>query len=514
MKFNLDKTQNYCFLLLLCFFLSCKKNIEVGENTAKSVLEEVKDYKKNPIIVIGITDDPKAFNVLYWGNGSYLFAKNHFEYTKTIIKDSLYLKLDSIKVPQVMRFTTYGDSAKYKQRFFVTPGDSILLIIKNKKLQVISKNQAHYNFYKELGSLNLVAINYNGNLNEYKKECKDIYDKQITFFNTYINENKNVSKEFEIKIKANLKFNYFSKIMFIYKKNATRGKTVMEILREDTYLDKEAIFDVNSYFDGLAIDDIKRPELLSNMSFKTFFSSYVREFLVNPNLENYSNEKFEAEKEFILSNFSGELQHFAIVKLINDYNYFGQSENYYNLKNLIKEYKHNFSKPSYLETIVAIETELNYVKNPFNKASLNSKLLNLNGDTLLLKDILKLSKNNIKSIDFWASWCTPCINEIIIGDTNRKEISENNNVQWFYFSMDKNKDEWIKKSKELSAYGLMNNQYLILDLKNSELRKFLNVSSIPRYVILDRKDRIVNANAPRPSFENKFEKIINGIDSK
>lgn len=103
---------------------------------------------------------------------------------------------------------------------------------------------------------------------------------------------------------------------------------------------------------------MNKPKLLNNSSFKTFFSSYVRDFLVDPNLLNYTNEKFLAEKKFILSNFQGVLQQFAIVKFINDYNIFAQTENIYNLKDLIKEYKPKLTNSSHLEKVRKLNLNL------------------------------------------------------------------------------------------------------------------------------------------------------------
>ena len=100
---------------------------------------------------------------------------------------------------------------------------------------------------------------------------------------------------------------------------------------------------------------MNKPKLLNNSSFKTFFSSYVRDFLVDPNLLNYTNEKFLSEKKFILSNFQGELQQFAIVKFINDYNTFALTENLYNL---IKEYKPKLTNSSHLEKVRKLNLNL------------------------------------------------------------------------------------------------------------------------------------------------------------
>jgi len=306
-----------------------------------------------------------------------------------------------------------------------------------------------------------------------------------------------------------LEFTYFNKLLFIREKNQGIRKTPIEILQKGLNNDLEGIFDIISYFDGMDLEGINRPELLNNhSSFKMFSSHYIRTVLVDPNLENYSSEKFIAEKEYILTNFDNKLERFLIARLINDYDMFGQTQNLSNLKSLIKEYKHNFSDSSYIKKIDEIELGLSLMKNAFSIEALNSKLINLSGDTLTVKDALMLSNKNLKAIDFWASWCSPCINEIMIGEEKRKEISSKNNITWLYFSIDKDQDAWVKKSNELAEYGLLKNQYLILDGLESGITKFLDLKGIPRYVLLDENGLVINGNAPRPSFQNQFQKTI------
>lgn len=508
------KKQSYYFFILIFIFYSFKQNHVDSKRNITTINNRIIEVQNQPVIVTGKTDDLKAFRYLNWMNDSYLYGGNHKDISKVIVGDSLYLRLDSLKQSGIMSLVTFGDSGRYRQRLFVTPGDSISIILKNKKLIITGKNKAHYDFFVELGSLNLVDISFNGNLNQYKKECKDLYKKQVEFFNHYINNHKSVSTDFIIKVKADLKFKYFSKLMFVYKKDESRVKTALEILKEGSHKDTKEIFDSSKYFDAITLADFKRPELLNNASFKQCLTSYISNYFIDQNIENFSSEKFLAEKDFILSNFEDELQHYAIARLIDSYNSFSASENVFNLKTLIKEYKHNFSKPSYLDKIEEVEGQLQLIKNTLSEEALNSKIINLKGDTLFVKDVFKNTENNIRTIDFWASWCGPCLNDIIKGHSIRKKLSENNNLEWVYISIDEDKEKWFKKSYELTKYGLTQNQYLLINPKQSKLNFFLGLTSIPRYVVLDKDVLIIDGNAPSPLFENQFLKIIKEINKE
>lgn len=56
--------------------------------------------------------------------------------------------------------------------------------------------------------------------------------------------------------------------------------------------------------------------------------------------------------------------------------------------------------------------------------------------------------------------------------------------------------------------------WIIPDGFYSELAEELAVKAIPRYLLLDRKGRIANANAPRPSDRKALKSLLDQLISE
>jgi len=159
-----------------------------------------------------------------------------------------------------------------------------------------------------------------------------------------------------------------------------------------------------------------------------------------------------------------------------------------------------------------INERLNKINNRLAENVYGSILLDIDGDRITLKDILKNQGNTIKIIDFWASWCAPCIEEIKSSHEFRKKLIQNKNVEFYYFSIDENQESWRKKVAELQEFGMNKNQYVISKTQSNHLIAFFNVSTIPHYAILDYNNNVVLINSPSPNDTLEFNDIINKIE--
>lgn len=122
--------------------------------------------------------------------------------------------------------------------------------------------------------------------------------------------------------------------------------------------------------------------------------------------------------------------------------------------------------------------------------------------------LIAAHRGNIIYLDFWASWCYPCLIEMPFS----KELEEkykDKRVSFFYFSVDEFFDKWQKAfmSKKMNS----KNSFLFYNPAKSQfLKKYKINLVIPRYMIIDKKGQIRYPDAPRPS-DPKIQAIFESL---
>ena len=128
------------------------------------------------------------------------------------------------------------------------------------------------------------------------------------------------------------------------------------------------------------------------------------------------------------------------------------------------------------------------------------EVLGLNGKKFPLSDL----KGKVVYLDIWASWCGPCRKQFPAAKELKTKLSkkELKNIEFLYISIDNTETVWKLAIEELGiegTHGLSQGGW------GSEVTAKFGVHSIPRYVIIDKKGRVVDGNAPRPSDERLLE---------
>ena len=123
----------------------------------------------------------------------------------------------------------------------------------------------------------------------------------------------------------------------------------------------------------------------------------------------------------------------------------------------------------------------------------------INGKEYHLKDFA----GKALYIDLWATWCGPCRAEIPYLEKLKKQY-KGKDINFLSLDVYDKKDKWEQmiKEKKMDGWQLINT-----DREMPFLKKYV-VDGIPRFILLDKEGKIVDANAPRPSSGEELTGLI------
>lgn len=132
----------------------------------------------------------------------------------------------------------------------------------------------------------------------------------------------------------------------------------------------------------------------------------------------------------------------------------------------------------------------------------NTNLTTLDGKSVKIQD--EISKDKITILSFWASWCMPCINELDAISEVYEDWQEDFNMELIAISTD---DARTQKRIRPMVNGKGWPYKILLD-KNQELKRALNISTIPQIIILKDSKIIYIHSGYSPGVEDEFYEII------
>lgn len=253
-----------------------------------------------------------------------------------------------------------------------------------------------------------------------------------------------------------------------------------------------------AYIDEIPVDNYELCKELPAYKYylAKHFNSKITEELaadttLKPQTVAYTKKNIEAILALeVLQEIKDELGY----RLISSYSYSPDSiQQVYkaHYKELIKQDKYI---KSFEETVAAIEkTKPGAVAPAFNFPDIEGNMVS--SESL---------KGKVIYIDVWATWCGPCKGEI----PYLKEMEEAlhaEDIAFVSISVDEDKAAWEKmvKEKELRGYQLH-----AKEAWSSSIVKDYGIRGIPRFIIIDKEGKIVEANATRPSNPETKDKLL------
>lgn len=137
-----------------------------------------------------------------------------------------------------------------------------------------------------------------------------------------------------------------------------------------------------------------------------------------------------------------------------------------------------------------------------------ANMINLNDAKyagMTFENIIETYKGKVIYLDFWASWCRPCKNEMP-HSLKMQEHFKGKDVVFLYISSDRDANAWKKGVAQLKVTG---ENYLTNAKVWNEYNRLFNVKYIPRYMLIDKEGNVINDQANRPSNPQSITDIEN-----
>jgi thiol-disulfide isomerase/thioredoxin len=121
----------------------------------------------------------------------------------------------------------------------------------------------------------------------------------------------------------------------------------------------------------------------------------------------------------------------------------------------------------------------------------------------VFNNIIAKYKGKVVYIDFWATWCGPCREEMPYAKILREKF-KNKDVVFVYLCAESPANSWKATIAQLDIQGenylLKNDDYKVLEGK-------FQINGIPHYVLVDKHGKVKDANAKNPTDKTLAKEI-------
>ncbi len=116
-----------------------------------------------------------------------------------------------------------------------------------------------------------------------------------------------------------------------------------------------------------------------------------------------------------------------------------------------------------------------------------------------------LNTENVVLLDFWATWCDPCLVQI----PYLKELwatYKDNNFRIVSISLDRNRDNWESVVRDSS----MNWLHIFQEGKywDGKIAEKYDIISVPSYFLINKNGKIVSSYERGEELEEEIRKLI------
>lgn len=488
--FNMGKTGIFILMFILCLTFSCSSNQKYEE-------------KINPIVII--FDSIKTnYDTIFLANGG------EIETTSSILSIKMAPRnYVNLKMKDTISFTPISDSVLVYHRYL--PHSSIEFMLK-------SGDTAHIDYCNEVPYIRIVnrqTKKYDINFDYYKRKRYTVLN-GMQIFDIIKNPLIYITYQQQDGIKTSLQKvvdEFYPRLLIELEDENLWLDTLLNsnqisINHYGFYKEKNKYTRLNCKFEISKYENIANILTSYNDSiYANDFYGYYRSYFYNVGF-HYLDSIYSSMKNNEYTKLYDRLDNTADLKGV-----LYQDVKLYLLQIIMNNYSFKERKDYFdrfistvSDTLVVQQLKQRYktLLDPQISNSTDLQLLAVDGEKTTLTEVLKECAGKVVYVDFWASWCSPCIKEMPHSSTLRNAYATKD-VEFVYLAVNDKEQAW-KAALEKADLKKVKHSYLILNSKDASFLTDHKINTIPRYMIFGKDGILLNDNAPGPS--SKLLKLI------
>jgi thiol-disulfide isomerase/thioredoxin len=129
-----------------------------------------------------------------------------------------------------------------------------------------------------------------------------------------------------------------------------------------------------------------------------------------------------------------------------------------------------------------------------------------NMSAAFFKSIINRHKGKMLFVDFWATFCAPCISNIRTQLPLRDKYKNNPDFDFIFITSED--DSPLKTYEKFIGEQALKNTYRISEKDFLSIRQLFKFNGIPRYVIIDKEGKVLNDDFRMHNFQYELPKLF------
>lgn len=244
-----------------------------------------------------------------------------------------------------------------------------------------------------------------------------------------------------------------------------------------------------SHYQFLRKFDLNNPKSLYSFVNSDLMNTLLTDSVLNiPNIASMPLEKWRVGTKAIFNDLIGENNQFFIDLLtLNAYSRQIQGSRLLSQEQ-IRDIETYFTKGNLSNFL--FDENSNMRKTLQQTEKLHPLVINQTPESAkgeLLKNIVAKYKGKVVFVDFWATWCAPCIAGMQLSKPVKSEYSQKDVTFVYITSTSSPKKLWENKIPQIGG----EHYYLSME-KNDEIMDQYNFSTIPMYMVFDKEGNLLH----------------------